>query len=417
MRAYDESSSPDADGRPHSSNTASISSFTTTFTPLTPPTSTTADPTTSRASDSNDGASPIVRTSCQPTQVRPSPEGAVDPSTVLPDELLFRCTVFLDASSLVKLRSVSRALRRLSSSNEAGWEGLCQLLWREKVHVGRAALEETSNRLRAYQLSLADARRNFVFPEELVFDPARHSSTIEGRAADSATVWSFRFKESAGDIWTASDPWYQGQPCRKLVFLPDGTVRQYEPLTPSSSSDATPQYALTDPPLPMAWRFLQRRPMDLPPRPFGSYLRMSVAGRDVPTYSVKRCSTNWGFTMESCWGVYASFELPPRRTSEQPHGRRRRLRRTEDGGSRWVVVPGDSSSDDAEYTSSSDSSSDAERNGPTFRELQDDSTLTMTNDIQWREAFLYNAGARVLPEGDEATQEFDRAWGGLRQTS
>lgn len=45
--------------------------------------------------------------------------------------------------------------------------------------------------------------------------------------------------------------------------------------------------------------------------------------------------------------------------------------------------------------------------------LQDDSSLMVTNEIQWREAFLYNVGARVLPEGDEAMVEFDRAWGGL----
>lgn len=46
-------------------------------------------------------------------------------------------------------------------------------------------------------------------------------------------------------------------------------------------------------------------------------------------------------------------------------------------------------------------------------QLQDDSNLLITNEVQWREAFLYNVGARVLPEGEEATNEFDRAWGGL----
>jgi hypothetical protein len=45
--------------------------------------------------------------------------------------------------------------------------------------------------------------------------------------------------------------------------------------------------------------------------------------------------------------------------------------------------------------------------------LRDDASLLITNEIQWREAFLYNVGARVLPEGDEAADEFDRAWGGL----
>jgi hypothetical protein len=45
--------------------------------------------------------------------------------------------------------------------------------------------------------------------------------------------------------------------------------------------------------------------------------------------------------------------------------------------------------------------------------LSDDSSMVITNEIQWREAFLYNVGARVLPEGQEATEEFDRAWQGL----
>jgi hypothetical protein len=45
--------------------------------------------------------------------------------------------------------------------------------------------------------------------------------------------------------------------------------------------------------------------------------------------------------------------------------------------------------------------------------LLQDETLTLTNEIQWREAFLYNVGARVLPEGDQAADEFDRAWQGL----
>jgi len=45
--------------------------------------------------------------------------------------------------------------------------------------------------------------------------------------------------------------------------------------------------------------------------------------------------------------------------------------------------------------------------------LRDDTHMLITNEIQWREAFLYNVGARTLPEGDEATDDFDRAWGGL----
>ena len=107
--------------------------------------------------------------------------------------------------------------------------------------------------------------------------------------------------------------------------------------------------------------------MDLPPRELGSYLRMTVGGRDVPTYALRRSPTNnWGFVMESCWGIFASFELPPK----------------------------------LEISSTREC------------DMQD-ASLNISNDLQWREAFLYNVGSRVLPEGDEATDEFDRAWRGI----
>jgi hypothetical protein len=110
----------------------------------------------------------------------------------------------------------------------------------------------------------------------------------------------------------------------------------------------------------MHWRFITR-PMDLPRRPVGSYIRISIQGRDVPTYQVKRHDANWGFVLESCWGVFANFDLP--------------------------------------------------RQGATT--LQDEN-LSLTNELQWREAFLYNIGNRILPEGEEATEVFDNAWRGNR---
>lgn len=150
--------------------------------------------------------------------------------------------------------------------------------------------------------------------------------------------------------------------------------------------------------------------------------------------------------MESCWGIYASFELPPKvmivttddtaaatvnantsnNSSNNSHHRgavrqertRRRLRRTEDG-SVWVDEL-EEEEDDAHQQQRNNTGPDAA--GIDARErarmegeasLRDDASLLITNEIQWREAFLYNVGARVLPEGDEAADEFDRAWGGL----
>jgi hypothetical protein len=52
-------------------------------------------------------------------------------------------------------------------------------------------------------------------PQELCYDP----DTMTG------TVWSFHFKESAGSDWTVQDPSYNGLPCRKMAFLPGGSVK------------------------------------------------------------------------------------------------------------------------------------------------------------------------------------------------
>jgi hypothetical protein len=192
-------------------------------------------------------------------------------------------------------------------------------------------------------------------------------------------------------------------PARKLAFLRNGQVKQVkvvgdqrELATPTFSHQQTAaERELTDPPSTMTWRFFTR-PMDLPTRPLGSYIRFTVGGRDVPTYAVRRSPTgNWGFIMESCWGVYASFEMPPQASNRK----RRRLRRTEEGAALWV--------DETDETSGEDSGNSG------VELLQDDSSLLITNELQWREAFLYNVGARILPEGDEAADDFDRAWGGL----
>jgi hypothetical protein len=363
-----------------------------------------------------------------------------DPLTPLPEDVLTRITGFLDAKSLSRgLGCVNRTYRGLCGRNEAGWDHLCLDRWRDKVHVAAAALAEPDRR-RAYRLSVQDAReRNHVTEDEFCYNPDT------GRG----TVWSFRFKESAGSDWTSHDPWYQGRPARKMVFLKDGSVREFVPaadrqqqqqlllqgesLVASAAAAAAaggaavhhdPQHddplqlldeerrgfvlqpphfggqtgTIVDPPMQMSWRFLRRRPMDLPGRPFGSYVRFTVGGRDVPTYAVRRSPTgNWGFVMESCWGVYASFELPPRR---HHHLARRRPSTTQqsEGGVVWIDDDGGGDDNDEHETNVQDN-------------LLQDESLQLTNEIQWREAFLYNVGARVLPEGDEATDEFDRAWG------
>jgi hypothetical protein len=383
---------------------------------------------------------------------------------LLPDDLLVRMVSFLDAASFLQLRMVHPTFCRI-----CGWKVQCQALWRHKIHVcpqavallATAAEEEEEESaiiasksshshaeinhhkrpiaLQAYRMSLVDAtNRQHVHLSELLYNP----DTLQG------TVWSFRFKQSAGDDWTSVDPWYQNLPAKQFVFLDDGLVQQYHASSstlsasppPYLSTTNTSMITLSDPPTRMTWRFLQSRPMDLPTRhrPTGSYVRLTVGGRDVPTYVVRRSPTgNWGMIMESCWGLFASFELPARKKTTKesesnsqtlvgnsfarPIRRRttKRPRRTLEGSISWVEEGEDDSDEEDEdshrpslaTTSNLDAAQLQEAQG--IRELQDDSALLITNDIQWREAFLYNVGARILPEGEEASEEFDRAWGAL----
>ena len=102
--------------------------------------------------------------------------------------------------------------------------------------------------------------------------------------------------------------------------------------------------------------------------------------------------------MESCWGIYASFELPKRPIRQQR--RTRQLRRAQDSQGNWFNVEVFEDDSDAE---------DEEEN--VDRLLIDEESFSITSNLQWREAFLYNFGSRVLPEGDEAVTEFERTYG------
>lgn len=318
----------------------------------------------------------------------------------LPDDLLCQVLSYLDVKSLLQSRCLNQSFRRLASKDSAGWENLCRTLWANKVHVPRSAREH-KDAMAAYRLSVEDARnRDYVKPEELIFDPI----------SKTGTVWSFRFKESAGVDWTSWDPWYNGRPCRKMVFLEDGAVKEYKFTTDDGDSSLEdPPFSertgtLFDPHLSMSWRFITQ-PLDMPARPRGSYIRFSVAGRDVPTYCVRRSPTNnWGFIMESCWGVYASFELPRRVISTTRRNRRVRIRRAQDTLGNWFNVEVEESEEEE-----NDSTRETNPRLPS-RMLVDDDTFTVTSGLQWREAFMYNVGARELPEGEGALAEFQRTY-------
>jgi hypothetical protein len=42
----------------------------------------------------------------------------------------------------------------------------------------------------------------------------------------------------------------------------------------------------------------------------------------------------------------------------------------------------------------------------------DDHSFNVSIHLQWREAFLYNIGAQMLPEGDNALEEFQLMYDG-----
>jgi hypothetical protein len=353
----------------------------------------------------------------------------------LPEEVVCTICSYLNVHTLLDMRCVNRFFRTLASKNSAGWSNLCDDLWKNKIHVSPAARSMVDSKMTAYRISLQDAQeRHHIERHELLFDPDTKTGTI----------WSFRFKEAAGTDWTSWDPWYRGQPCRKMVFLQDGSVKEYQqsnrrlppPPPPQDQEDQEiamdhhnhhhhdhhdadasledPSFShriqlvgnMTDPPIPMVWRFVTR-PLDMPERPEGSYVRFSVAGRDVPTYCVRRSPTNnWGFIMESCWGVYASFELPKRMV----HSLRRRhlrLRRAQDADGNWFNVAIEASDDEEEEEEDDDDDENDMEDRRRSRLLVDDRSFTITSELQWREALMYNYGARNLPEGEEALSDFE----------
>ena len=217
-----------------------------------------------------------------------------DPSLrSLPDDVMGLLTSFLDVPSLLKCRRLNRSFRTLASRPSAGWSNHCEKMWKTKIHVLPSA-RTNSDRMAAYRDAIKDAReRDHISREELIYDPETRSGTI----------WSFRFKESAGPDWTSWDPWYRGEPCRKMVFLDDGTVKQYVPRQQQDNdeNDSINEYPafssnqghlnpfeeapfdLVDPHITMTWRYVTQ-PLDMPARPKGSYIRFSVGGREVPTY-------------------------------------------------------------------------------------------------------------------------------------
>lgn len=98
---------------------------------------------------------------------------------------------FLDAPDIARCGATNRFLHK-AAVDEGVWRAVRDRLWEGKVFV-----PASSRAMRAkagYLDSLRDSTRTWLEPEEL-----------------TSFCWWFRFKQQAGEAWTAQDPWYHNK--------------------------------------------------------------------------------------------------------------------------------------------------------------------------------------------------------------
>lgn len=154
-------------------------------------------------------------------------------------------------------------------------------------------------------------------PRNIPLAALKHSiqdSTREEITKDElcSFAWRFRFRIAAGSEWTSADPFWTNNAPMTFRFCRDGRVLEMQ-----NNRSAVPRFPHFDEPVEMRWRFVEQ-PRGFPPRRKGGYVRVSVAGSEVPTYEVKRCSSkNWAFVMTSCWGAFSSADFRDVRMEEE----------------------------------------------------------------------------------------------------
>mmetsp|Transcript_51500 Transcript_51500/g.110357 ORF Transcript_51500/g.110357 Transcript_51500/m.110357 type:complete len:335 (-) Transcript_51500:126-1130(-) len=148
------------------------------------------------------------------------------------------------------------------------WAPLCQSLWRDKIHVKEYSEERC---FRAYWKSVVEGRRTAISTAELC-----------------AFRWWSRMKSGAGEAWTSEDPWWQGR---------EADIRYYH-------SDFTTSSARRGP---GCWRFVPS--CNKEEMPEGNLIRHSRGGMEFPTHHTARTS-KWGWVIQNCWSISASFPLP-----------------------------------------------------------------------------------------------------------
>jgi hypothetical protein len=186
----------------------------------------------------------------------------------------FITTIFIqldDHRWLVTCSHVSKLWNALARQDIV-WRGLCIRLWSDKVVVPSnfRSLHDSDRSREAFVGSLLDSKRTAITVEEL-----------------SSHRFYFRFKRVAGSYWTEKDPfWTHNQPMR-ISFSADGSVTGF------------PWDALE-----MKWHFVDDAGKPCQHR--GSFMRVAVNGRCVPTYTITRHDRNWGFILQ-VWTLLRSL--------------------------------------------------------------------------------------------------------------
>lgn len=262
----------------------------------------------------------------------------------LPDSIVTYLFQFLDHISILKVSLCSSFLWSLGSSDHV-WKVLCERLWRSKVH--NPFLGQCKHFKSLFFRSRAIEDLHII-----------HKSLLNDR------FWSMRFKKEAGDEWIDSCPWHQGKDPALVKFVSDGTIQRYNsakiPLNdsldysqgvfePDERLDFEVSWSLdwknkgyemqmlkrTREILAHLWRISLDLDSLIPierklkvdqflhcstnqvisefarDSSFGNIIRVKVNGVYVPTYFISRSPTgNWGYLLESCWALYASWKLP-----------------------------------------------------------------------------------------------------------
>ena len=153
------------------------------------------------------------------------------------------------------------------------------------------------------------ANINFFQTSAFAFFDAIHDATrtaITRHELSSCKAFGFRFKQQAGEMWTAADPWWNGQPPIQLRLCADDTVRPVNDAMPFWGPAGQPVGTWCFEPGHWASRSVPPSQRLRPDQP------AVVTMNGHPSYTVRRHPKHWGVFLESCWCVWTAFPMAPR---------------------------------------------------------------------------------------------------------